>query len=118
MPELIAHGKIVRPTLAIAVASDELARQAGVDGALVMAVQPGSLADKAGLQPTRRTRTGDVQLGDVIVAVDEHVIHSANDLLDAFENYKANDRVTLTVIRDAKKTTVPVVLEFGDGENH
>ena len=111
VPELIAHGKIIRPGLSIAVASEGLARQAGVDGVLVMAVKPGSEAEKAGLRPTRRDRTGSIILGDVIVAVEDNEIHSANDLLDAFEKHQVGDRVTLHVLRDGKKTEISVVLE-------
>ena len=111
VPELIAHGKIVRPTLRIAVASDRLAEQLGLSGVLVMGVEPGSSAERAGLQPTRRSRNGRVALGDIIVAVGDVRTPTANDLLSACEMHKAGESVTLTVMRGDKEIQLPVQLE-------
>ncbi len=114
VPELIAHGKIVRPGIAIAIAAEPLARQAGVDGVLVMEVKPGSEAEKAGLRPTRRDNIGRIVMGDVIVALGGHEIHNPNDLLDAFEKYKPGDQVACTVLRNGARVDLPVRLEANE----
>lgn len=111
VPELIAHGKIIRPGLAITVAPDGWTERIGVEGVLVLSVEPNSSAAAAGLHPTRRDRLGNVYLGDVITALDQTPIRSMNDLLTAFEQHQVGDRVTVTVLRDQERVTVKVQLE-------
>jgi S1-C subfamily serine protease len=110
-PELIAHGKIMRPGLAIAVAPDSWTRRLDVAGVLILSVKPGSSADQAGLRSTRRDRRGNVYLGDIIVAADGKPIRSTDDLLTAFERRQADDEVTLTVLRDNRQVEVRAKLE-------
>jgi S1-C subfamily serine protease len=113
-PDLIAHGKILRPGLAIAVAPDSWTRRLRVDGVLVLAVKPGSSAEQAGLRPTSRDRRGNVFLGDVIVAVNDKPIRSADDLLTVFERHQAGDEVMLTVLRDNQQVEVRARLELSE----
>ncbi len=114
VPELIAHGKIIRPGLAIAVAPHGWTQRIGVEGVLVLSVEPNSSASAAGLRPTRRDRSGNVYLGDVITAVDKTPVRSTNDLLTAFEQHQVGDQVTVTVLRDQKRVTVKVQLGATD----
>ncbi len=58
VPELIEHGKIIRPGLALTLASDRIARRLELPGVLVLDVKRGSTAATAGLRPTRRTARG------------------------------------------------------------
>lgn len=111
VPELIKHGKVIRPGLAISMASDRLAKRIGIDGILVLDVAPSSRAEAAGLRPTRRTRAGEIILGDIIIGLNGDEISSTNELLLAFENYRVGDTVTLSVIRDRKPMTLRVELE-------
>jgi S1-C subfamily serine protease len=111
VPELIAKGKIIRPGLAVSFAPDGWTQQIGLEGVLVLSVEPNSSASAAGLRSTRRDRFGDVYLGDVITAVDETPIRSMNDLLTAFEQHQLGDRVILTMLRDRQRVKVEVQLE-------
>ena len=111
-PDLIAHGKILRPGLAIAVAPDTWTRRLRVSGVLVLAVESGSSAEAAGLRPTTRDRRGNLFLGDIIVAVDGKPVRSSDDLLTVFERHKAGDEVTLTVLRDNQQVELRVELEL------
>jgi S1-C subfamily serine protease len=114
IPELIAHGKIIRPTLAIAVAPDSLTERLRQEGVLVLGVEQGSSAERAGLRPTRRDSTGRVYLGDIITAVEDTPIASTNDLLTAFEHHKAGDIVKIVVIRDGQHLTLEALLESSE----
>src|SRR5690606_12714965 len=49
VPQLLEHGRVVRPGLGISIAHDAHAAQAGIDGVVIMQVVPGGAADKAGL---------------------------------------------------------------------
>lgn len=102
VPELITHGRIVRPVLGIASAPDHWAAQLGVDGVPILRVSPNSPAAQAGLQGAKRNGWGQISLGDVIVAIDESPITNDDQLLATLEKYKPGDRVTVSVMRQGK----------------
>src|SRR5207237_310543 len=78
VPELLRKGKVERPALGVHLADDSTARQLKVNsGVLIVDVLPGGPAAKAGLQSTRRERSGQLRLGDVIVGIDGAKIESA-----------------------------------------
>jgi S1-C subfamily serine protease len=108
--ELIRHGTIVRPSLGVSLAPDQLTERLGLDGVLVMQVDPDGPAALAGLRPTRRDFTGNVHLGDVIAAIDDEPLKSTEDFFAALEARKPGDEVTLTVVRDGQRTSVPIKL--------
>jgi S1-C subfamily serine protease len=114
VPELIKHGKLIRPTLAISIAPDNVTDRLGIRGVLILAVERNSSAAAAGLRATTRDVRGKVTWGDVIVQVDELPIQSADDLLDALERHRVGDEVTLTVLRDSVKEKIPVRLEASE----
>ncbi|MFQ5744931.1 MAG: S1C family serine protease [Acidobacteriota bacterium] len=111
VPQLIAHGKVVRPTLGIVAASDQIMARLGIQGVLIMRIERGSGAERAGLRPTIRTTRGRIRLGDVIVAIDDEPIRSLGDLLVALEEHDAGEQVEVTYLRDGRKQQVRVTLE-------
>jgi S1-C subfamily serine protease len=114
VPQLIKHGKVVRPRLRVQVASDQVARRLGVDdGALITKALPGGAAAKAGLRGIARSQSGQIRLGDIIVAVDGKAIHSGADLSSTLQQYEVGDTVTLTIIRDGNRQDVKVTLDGG-----
>jgi S1-C subfamily serine protease len=108
--ELIRHGTIVRPSLGVALAPDQLTERLGLDGVLVMRVDPNGPAAHAGMRPTRRDLMGNVHLGDVIVALDDEEIKSTEDFFGALEEREPGDKTTLTVVRDGQPVSVPITL--------
>jgi S1-C subfamily serine protease len=110
IPEIIKHGRLIRPGLGISVADDQIARRVGVTGVLVMNVQRGSSAEEAGLRGTRQIG-GEIVLGDVILAVDGRKVSSYDDLRNAMDSYKVGDTVVLTIERDDRQMQLSVVLE-------
>lgn len=105
VPELIAHGRIVRPVLGIAVAPDQWAQQIGIEGVPILRIEPNSPAAEAGLQGARRNNWGQISLGDVIVAIEDHPVTNDDQLLSALEHYKPGDKVSVSVVRDGKLLT-------------
>ncbi len=115
VPQLIRHGRVIRPSLQAKLASDQLARELGVrEGALVIRPIEGGAAHKAGLRPSYREFDGRAVLGDVIVAVDNKRVKRLRDLFDHLENYKVGDVVELTIVRDEELLKVKVTLGPGD----
>jgi S1-C subfamily serine protease len=111
VPQLIRHGKVVRPRIGVQIAPYPIAKQLGVDrGAVILKVLPDSPASEAGLQGTRRDRQGRIHLGDVIVGFNGTPINNVDDLYAALEHHQAGDTVTLTVLRDGERQDVKVTL--------
>ncbi len=81
-------------------------------GVLVEQVQPGSLAEKAGLQAGSKSITingQDVTVGgDIITALNDQPITSIDDLRSALAQLPSDHPLTLTVLRDGKETQVQV----------
>lgn len=110
-PQLIRHGRVVRPLLGIEPVDAGIARQLGVTrGVLIGGVAEGGGAEKAGLEGTYRLADGSIVLGDVIVGIDDREIGDYNALRDVLESKRAGDMVTLTLIRDGRTRTATVKL--------
>jgi len=79
---------------------------------LIIDVLPDSPAAKAGLRPTRRDESGDLDRGDAITAIDGRAIHKVSDLYDALEPHAVGDTVTLTLRRQNDELEkMPVTLQ-------
>jgi S1-C subfamily serine protease len=111
VPELIKHGKLIRPGLGISLIPDSIARRWGVKGLIIGKVSRGGSADRAGLRGARETVTGRVELGDILVAVDGKPVETVDDLMDVMENHKVGDRVRVDVIRSNKRQSIDVILQ-------
>jgi len=113
VPQLIAHGRVVRPGLGADYADDNQVRAWGLSGALVLQVAPGGAGEHAGLRPTTRDELGRLQLGDLIVAVDGRAVGRVDDLLNQLEARKVGERVAVTVRRGSSLATLTVELRAG-----
>ena len=113
VPHLIEHGRVIRPEIGIqAVYETE-------DGLLITRLTPEGPAELAGLRGPKitRHRRGPLSLiqidknaADLIVAVDGQPVSSVDDLLSYVESKQPGDTVRVTVIRDGRRTSVPVRL--------
>ena len=110
VPELIQHGKIVRPVLGIRSAPDQWARQMGIEGIAVLRVEPNSAAAQAGLEGVKRNRFGQTLLGDVIVAINDDPVSNDDQLLSTLEKYRAGQVVKVSFVRQGKLLTKPITL--------
>ena len=117
VPELIAHGRVVRPVMGVGFdeqLSAAVTRRLGVEGVLIRQVYEGTGADSAGLAGTQVDRRGRVIPGDVIQDIDGKSVRSTSDLLGRLGSYKPGDTVTLTAFRDGKARKVQVKLGAPD----
>lgn len=114
VPELIAYGKYERPSLGVVVDDEvglKITSRLGVEGVLVLRVQPGSGAESSGLRSTRVTADGRVVPGDVIQKVDGRMVKEFGDLGDILEEHGVGDQVILTVWRDGSVLQIPALLD-------
>lgn len=111
VPDLIEFGKISRPVLGVELLmNQQAAKNMGLEGPLVINVTRGSGADQAGLKGTTRKRNGNIDLGDIIIAVEDQKVSSNNDLILALEKYKPGEVVTLKINRQGQTLEIDVPL--------
>jgi S1-C subfamily serine protease len=110
VPQIIRHGKLFRPSLGISIANQRIMRELNLEGLLVLSVEPGSAAAKAGLRGTQQVRGGLI-LGDIILAVNGVPVQDWNQLRDEVEKHAAGESVPLTLLRENEQVVVEVVLE-------
>ncbi|HEY6897029.1 MAG TPA: trypsin-like peptidase domain-containing protein [Rhodocyclaceae bacterium] len=114
VPELIAHGKYLRPTLGVR--SDErvtafVSRKLGIKGVTVVEVVPGSSAEAVGLRGSRMTRDGLVP-GDVIQTVDGKSVETGADIDRLLDTRNAGDKVVLGYWREGLNYQATLILSL------
>ena len=111
VPELIKHGKLIRPGLGVSLVPDAMAKRWGIKGLIIGKVSRGSGAEQAGLKGARETIAGRVELGDIITAVDGKPVETIDNLMDVMEHHKVNDRVAVEILRGGRHERVSVTLQ-------
>lgn len=106
VPELIRYGRIKRPSMGVEVRSVR-----SIEGVVVYAVTEGGAAERAGIRPLYLDRYGNVQLGDVIIAVNGQTIAAYSDLFLELEKYSPGERIIVTVMRDNERINIPLALD-------
>lgn len=117
VPELLKHGHVIRPEIGITrVYQTE-------NGLLIAEMRPNGPAEKAGLHGPKivRSRRGlivvervDRTAADLITAVDDQKVTTADEFLSFIDEKRPGDEVVLTIIRDGKKLNVVVPLTSSD----
>ena len=114
VPQLVRNGAVSRPNLSITTREVEsLGRQASLpvsDGVLIWYVRPGGAAANAGLRGMVQTEDGDVELGDIIVAIDGEKIADNDGLYRALDKHRIGDTISVEIIRRGRRMSVPVRL--------
>jgi S1-C subfamily serine protease len=111
VPQLIEHGKIIRPGLGVVLLDETLTRRAGIKGLMIRSVKKGSSAEKVGLRGTSRNDKGTLILGDIILAINKKTIHNYEDLARTLENMAIGSTVKVRYLRDEQENSVEVVLQ-------
>jgi S1-C subfamily serine protease len=114
VPQLIAHGRIVRPQLGVTMddrVSRLIGRRLGIEGVLILDVAEGSAAAAAGLRPTRRAADGALVPGDFLQSVDGKPVRTVDDVQAALERRKAGDTLEVAVWRNGQAAKVAITLQ-------
>lgn len=117
VPQLIRTGQVIRPKLGITTRNVEaIKNQVDLpvsEGVLIWQLAPGEAAANAGLRGLTQTEDGEVELGDIIVAVDGQKVANADGLFRELDKHKVGDMVSVEIVRNGKRMTVPVRLTQG-----
>ncbi len=111
VPELIKHGKLIRPGLGVSLVPDAMVKRWGIKGLVIGKVSRGGAADRAGLRGARETAAGRIELGDIVVAVAGTPVATIDDLMDVLEHHKVGDQVIVEVIRGNRREKIAVTLQ-------
>ena len=84
--------------LCLMMQADCYRRQRGVEGVIVLDVDPGHL----GMRGLTRDQWGQILLGDVIVEIDGKTVRNEDDFADVLEQHSDGDTVKIKTIRDSQ----------------
>jgi S1-C subfamily serine protease len=114
VPQLLQYGRVRRPKLGINTRDvGQLRNQIDLpveDGVLIYQVARGGGAAAAGLRGVQQTEMGDVELGDIIVAINNEKVANSDDLFRVLDKHQIGDTVQVHVWRDGRRMSVPVRL--------
>ena len=102
IPQLIEHGKLIRPVLGIEPLTDYWTRRLRVKGVAILSVREGLPAANAGMVGVREDRRGKIHLGDVIIAINGQNVINEDSLLNQLEQFSPGDNVKVTTLKDEK----------------
>lgn len=110
MDDLLEFGEVQRGLLGVQIedVDADFAEKRGlnvVQGVHISRVNPGSAAEESGMQA-----------GDVIVAIDNHVVNSVSELQEWVARNRPGNIITVTFIRDKEKISAKAVLLNFEGE--
>ncbi|CEM08579.1 unnamed protein product [Vitrella brassicaformis CCMP3155] len=104
---IIRDGRVLRPRIGVTLLNSAQARVLGIDkGVLVLDVPRESPAAQAGMKGTRRSVAGYIELGDIIVSLDDKPINDEGDLFQVLEDLQPGQTVKISVLR-AEGTGIP-----------
>ena len=114
VPQLVRNGYVQRPKLGITTRDVEsLSGQVRLPvsyGTMIWQVQQGGPAANAGLRGLVQTEDGDIELGDIIIAIDGEKISNNDDLYRTLDKHQVGDTVNIEVMRNGRSIRVPVRL--------
>lgn len=105
MAQLIEYGEVHRGLLGVSISdfnadtAEAFGVDEGVSGALVQEIVSDSAAEKAG-----------IEVGDIIVAIDDEAVTSASDLRTAVGLRRSGETVRIKVVRDGKEKSFSATL--------
>lgn len=112
VPQLIKHGKVIRPGLGIGLLDDNMRnRYVGEKGAAISFVDPDGAAGKAGLKGMMKDNYGRIYLGDVILKIGGKEVNNLDDIYYELDKYKIGDTIDLEYLREGKKRKAKVTLQ-------
>jgi S1-C subfamily serine protease len=111
VPQLIAFGKVQRPSLGIEILPEHYRKRLNVDGVAVVKVASGGAAEKAGLRGITTSDDGEMVLGDVIVEADGAAVKDTDDLMAVLDRHQVGELVKITCVREKQRRTIDIQLQ-------
>jgi S1-C subfamily serine protease len=116
VPQLIRHGKYIRPALGIEIdenINQRLSAMLKTKGIIILRVASGSAAAAAGLKGVTITRDGSVIPGDIVTAVEGKPVESVGKFIARLDDFRIGQQITLTVLGKDGEREVLINLQPG-----
>lgn len=113
VPQLIKHGKIIRPGLGIGIVPDSMKQRMiqNSKGLIISYIDEKGGAAEAGLKGMTQDQYGRIYIGDIIVSVDGKEVNNLDDIYQVIEQKHIGDFVDVKYRRSGKTLTVKVKLK-------
>lgn len=113
VPQLIQHGKLIRPGLGIGIVPDSMKRRIISEdkGIIVSYVDEKGSAAKAGLRGMTQDQYGRTYLGDIILSVDGQDVNNLDDIYQVLDKHKIGDEVMVKYRREGKVLATKIKLQ-------
>jgi S1-C subfamily serine protease len=113
VPQLIQHGKLIRPGLGIGIVPDNMKRRIFGDdkGIIVSYVDDKGSAAKAGIKGMTQDQFGRTYVGDIILSIDGENVNNLDDIYQVLDKHKIGDEVLVKYRRDGKILSTKVRLQ-------
>lgn len=112
VPQLIKHGKLIRPGLGISIVPDTMKkRMFQGKGLIISYTDDKGAAAAAGLKGMTQDQYGRVYLGDIILSVDGQNVDSLDDIYQVLEKKNVGDTVDVKYLREGKEKVSKVKLK-------
>lgn len=113
VPQIIKHGRVIRPGLGIGIVPDSMKSRiiGNGKGIIVSYVDEKGSAAKAGIKGMTQDRYGRTYLGDIILSVDGQNVNNLDDIYQVLETKKIGDEVVVKYTRDGKTHSTKVRLQ-------
>tara|TARA_A100001011_G_scaffold149558_1_gene157797 strand:+ start:1037 stop:2176 length:1140 start_codon:yes stop_codon:yes gene_type:complete len=102
VPQLIEHGKVVRPVMGVELLSDYWTKRLGARGVAIFSVIEGLPAERAGMVGVRYDKQGKIHLGDVLIDINGALVSDEDTLLEQLEKFEPGDKIEVTTTRNEK----------------
>jgi len=114
VPQLIARGRYVGPSLGIEVDQNlnaVVTARLGIRGVFVLRVIPGSAAAEAGLKAALLEADGTFIAGDIITAINGRAVADVQSLIARLDDFQVGDKVMVTLRRDGRELERAMILQ-------
>lgn len=113
VPQLIKHGKVIRPGLGIGIVPENMKyRLVGSEKGLVISyVDEKGSAAKAGLKGLTQDQFGRLYLGDIILEVSGTPVNNLDDIYQVLEKHKIGETIDVKYRREGKVKSTKLLLQ-------
>lgn len=112
VPQLIKHGKVIRPGLGIGILEEHVReRYVGEKGAAISFVDPEGAAAEGGLRGMMKDSFGRIYIGDVLLKINGKEVNSKDDVYHELEKYEIGDTINVEYLREKRKQKAKIRLK-------
>ena len=113
VPQIITHGKYLRPGLGIGIVPDTMKARLvqKTKGLIISYIDAKGSAAQAGLKGMTQDSLGRIYLGDIITKVDGKPVDSLDDIYQILDSKKIGDLVNVQYIREGKTLSTKIKLQ-------